>query len=365
VSFAFKEYSNLTIVECADFLSVLPDLVQTGKILLVTSPGFVKRGLVTKIINRCGAQRIFVFDGVTPNPEKEYLQANAAKYIDSSIRHVIALGGGSVIDASKVFCALLSYPKSSLDDLLSVQQVENSINLIAIPTTSGTGAEVTPFATVWQSNIAKKYSLYGVRPDVALLDGSLTLSLPYEETLYPALDALSHALESLWNKNKTEASERSAKQAISLLCQSLPKVLVEPGDLDARRDLQRGATLAGIAISMTRTAIAHALSYPLTAGYAVPHGLACSFTLSAIIEVIGCKKLGLSEALSEQVRTLLAQLNFGCELDKYITWPDIQQLANIPMDASRAGNFIANADNKLVQKILLTSERLTKQATVL
>lgn len=365
MSVAFEHYSDVKIVECADFLSVLPSLVPTGKILLVTSKGFTKRGAVDNIVDACGTSRVYVFDDVTPNPEKSHLQTNMAKFSHNEIVHVIALGGGSAMDAAKVFCALLSHSDKSLDDLLLADSVENKINLIAIPTTSGTGAEVTPFATVWQSDIAKKYSLYGIRPNVALLDSSLTLSLPFEETLYPALDALSHALESLWNKHKTNVSQGYAKQAINCICQSLPYVLSEPKNLVARSDLQRAATLAGMAISITRTAIAHALSYPLTAKYAVPHGLACSFTLSAIIDVIGYETLELPEALATQVSVLLAQLDLGIELEKYVAWSQVQELSNVPMDASRAGNFIAPINNHIIHEILLKSQQLTKQGDLL
>lgn len=361
MSDTFESFSDVKIIECDDFLSVLPSLVPTGNILLVTSKGFSKRGWVAQIIDKCGAARVSVFDNVTPNPEKLHLQTNIVQFTQKNIENVVAIGGGSVIDAAKVFCAMLSHSDTSLDDLLLSDNVENQINLIAIPTTSGTGAEVTPFATVWQSDIAKKYSLYGIRPDVALLDSSLTSSLPFEETLYPALDALSHALESLWNKHKTNQSQRYAKQAINYICQSLPKVLSNPKNVVARSDLQRAATLAGMAISITRTAIAHALSYPLTARYAVPHGLACSFTLSAIIDVIGYETLELPEALASQVTVFLAQLDLGIELEKYVAWSQVQQLSNVPMDASRAGNFIAPIDNHIIHKILLKSQQLTKQ----
>jgi alcohol dehydrogenase class IV len=167
MSAVFKHFSDVKIIECDDFLSVLPSLVPSGNILLVTSKGFTNRGLVAKIVDNCGSSRVFVFDDVTPNPEKSHLQTNIARFTQHNIDHVIALGGGSVIDAAKVFCALLSYPGTSLDDLLLAGSVENKVDLIAIPTTSGTGAEVTPFATVWQNDIAKKYSLYGIRPNVA------------------------------------------------------------------------------------------------------------------------------------------------------------------------------------------------------
>jgi alcohol dehydrogenase len=361
----FEHFSQVKIIECNDFIGVLTTLLATGNILLVTSKGFTKRGVVTKLVNTLGTSRVRLFDEITPNPEKVHLQTAVASFNNESIEHVVALGGGSVIDAAKVFCGLLSNSDLCLDDLLLADSVEKRINLIAIPTTSGTGAEVTPFATVWQSDLAKKHSLYGVKADTVILDPCLTLSLGSADTLYPALDALSHSLESLWNKHRTPESEAFAKDAISRICRSLPSVIAQPQNIEARRDLQHGATLAGLAISITRTAIAHALSYPLTARYGIPHGLACSFTLLAIIQVIGHQKLGLTEALAKQVVRLLGPLDLGGEIEKYVQWPEVQSLALLPMDVSRAGNFIAPMDPVLLGSILANSRPVTKQVNVL
>src|SRR5690606_20309422 len=115
------------------------------------------------------------------------------------------------------------------------QTWEKKIPLVAIPTTSGTGAEVTPFATVWDQSEHRKYSITGdlIFPDTAVLDPELTLSLPEKETLYPGLDAISHALESLWNVNRTPVTAGFAIQALELAVEALPTVLGNPADLGA------------------------------------------------------------------------------------------------------------------------------------
>jgi len=348
----FEHFLDVQIIECDDFVSVLPSLVLTGNILLITSKGFTTRGLVEKVVDKCGVSRVSVFDNVTPNPEKSFLQTNITQFTQNKIEHVIALGGGSAIDAAKVFCALLSHPDTLLDDLLLSDEVENEVNLIAIPTTSGTGSEVTPFATVWQSDIAKKHSLYGIRPNVALLDPSLTLSLPPEDTLYPALDALSHALESLWNNNRTDASQTYALAAIQLISDNLNLILDNPRHLDARKNLQIAATLAGLAISITKTAIAHAISYPLTLQYEIPHGLACSFSLSAILNIVGNEKLNLPVSLADRVVRLLDSLNLEKEISRYVELGTLRNNFVNELEPSRAGNFIGEVNAQLVKKIL-------------
>lgn len=349
---AFEHFSDVKIIECDDFVSALTKLAPIGNILLVTSKSFTQRGLVKQVVDTLGLKRVYVFDQVAPNPEKEYLNTHIASFMQSNITYIIALGGGSVIDAAKVFCALLSHPKLSLDDLLAVDSVENKLNLIAVPTTSGTGAEVTPFATVWQSDIAKKYSLYGIRPNIALLDPTLTLSLDAKQTLYPALDALSHALESQWNVNNTEQSSTYAVLAINLVCDNLPAVLDDPNNLVARKKLQMAATCAGIAISTTKTALAHAISYPVTMKFGVPHGLACSFTLLSILKAFGSEQLNLSADLAAKVTQLLSSLDLSNELELFVDWTTLTNQLNIKLDPSRAGNFLIDFENINVLDIL-------------
>ncbi|MEP1385367.1 MAG: phosphonoacetaldehyde reductase [Paraglaciecola sp.] len=360
MSETFDGYSDVNIVQSDNYLNDVSRFIQNGKVLLVTSPGFSLRGMVGDITKAIGVERVIAFDKVTPNPEKFFINANYQEFVGRGIANIVAIGGGSAIDTAKVFSAMLSYEEQSLELLLSRNDLQCQVNLIAIPSTSGTGAEVTPFATVWESETQSKHSLYGIRPTTAILDPKLTLTLPYTDTLYPALDALSHALESLWNKNRTEFSEGVATEAIELICDALPKVLQEPADIYSRQELQQAATLAGLAISTTKTALAHAISYPLTSRFSVPHGLACSFTLLAIIHELGYVALNLTENLTLKVTKLLETVDFSEELTEFVSWPEIQSLAKLNFDQSRTGNFIFTVDGSLVTNVLMLSQQLAE-----
>jgi alcohol dehydrogenase len=229
--------------------------------------------------------------------------------------------------------------------------------MVAIPTTSGTGSEVTPFATVWDHEQHKKYSLAGewVYPDVALLDASLTLTLSEEDTLYPALDAISHALESLWNKNCTPVSRAFAFQALVLSNKALPLVIKEPNNLNARRDLQNASVLSGLAISQTRTAIAHSISYPITSRLGVPHGLACSFILPKLLEInINNLDCNASErTILETNLIMLRSLELPKRLSIYANKEQVRMLGLEMINPDRMSNYNGELiDTDIAWKVL-------------
>ena len=156
---------------------------------------------------------------------------------------------------------------------------------MAVPTTSGSGSEVTPFATIWDFKNKKKYSLCSklIRPKQAILDYKLTMYLPKEITLYTGLDSISHCFESIWNKNANKKTISIATYSLKIALDALPKIMKNLENFEARRNMQISSCLAGIAISTTKTALAHSISYAFTTNYKVPHGLACSFTLPEIL----------------------------------------------------------------------------------
>src|SRR5690606_8690282 len=158
--------------------------------------------------------------------------------------------------------------------------------VVAIPTTSGTGAEVTPFGTVWDFAERRKYSVTGpdLFPELALLDPELTSGLPPEVTISSGLDAVSHAMESTWNHHATPVTLGLAAKSLQLSLPALPRLHDDPDDIDARGAMMQASLLAGIAISQTRTALAHSISYPLPTHFDLPHGIACSFSLPALLE---------------------------------------------------------------------------------
>lgn len=322
-----------------------------GHWLLVTTAGATRRGLTKKIQELQLKVQISVCDGITPNPELDHLDQLTVGYRPQHIDGLIALGGGSVMDAAKVLSVTLP---SELEAPLATslregkgQAWSKNLPVIAIPTTSGTGAEVTPFATVWDQTENKKYSVTGdlVYPKVAILDPELTLSLPYQETLYTGLDAISHALESIWNVNKTPVSESYATQALELALEAFPIVLKDSLNLLAREKMQQASLLAGLAISQTRTAIAHSISYPLTSHYGVPHGLACSFTLPALIEMYLDQNYGINTSdLLKRVKLLLESLMMDHLLLKYLNQDMLLELVNEMYHPDRFVNY-TNNDN--------------------
>ena len=194
-------------------------------------------------------------------------------------------------------------------------------------------------------------------PDYLIMEPKFTLSLPREHTLYPALDTISHSLESIWNKNSTNTSRDYAYQALGILKTALPIVLSNPGNLKARTSMQEASYLAGKAISQNKTAIAHSISYPLTSRFSVPHGLACSFTLVSIIKFLETerKKFFARPDLINDIKDLLSDLNLSNELMKFISRKDTLSLIDEMYSPERARNFILKIDKNDIKKLLTSS----------
>ncbi len=267
----------------------LSPLTKGRRCWLVTTPGAVKRGWVDEV--RAAVDVLGVTADVSPNPTMDYV-ARRAKDVLPEADTVIALGGGSALDAAKGLAAArgAADPAAFLDR--HVRRGEPfppgfaPPRLIAVPTTAGTGSEVTMWGSLWDADRKHSISHPRLYPEHALLVPSLTRGLSYEQSLFPALDALSHAMESVWNRNATPESDALATRSIATLARVLsdayPRRYAEPA---VRKAVQDASLDSGLAISVTRTAIAHSISYPLTALLGVPHGLACSFTLPEVLKV--------------------------------------------------------------------------------
>ena len=232
---------------------------------------------------------------IGPNPDFIGLTESCRLYAaaDKPIEAIVALGGGSVIDAAKVLAAA-SGDFSRVRTFLETGKGGEALGttpIIAIPTTSGTGSEVTSWATVWDTEAKKKYSLArpSLYPEVALVDPLLTVGLPRGITVSTGLDALSHALESIWNVNANPVSTALAEQAARGVLEALSALADNLRDTELRSRLSRASLFAGLAFSNTKTSLAHSLSYHLTLHHGVPHGIACSFSLPMVMRaVIGC-----------------------------------------------------------------------------
>ncbi|EJL86972.1 phosphonate metabolism-associated iron-containing alcohol dehydrogenase [Herbaspirillum sp. CF444] len=275
-------------------LAQLPALLDGRRALLITFPEAAPLGLETRIAELLGPQLAGIENAVQPNPDVSWLAAMYERVWrdHADVDCIVAFGGGSVIDCAK---AMLSKTSSGrFDALLSHLQGrqdgaplsgDGAKMLIAIPTTAGTGSEVTPWATIWDAAAGKKYSLHQdwTWPQAAIIDAQLMLSLPRDMTLASGLDALSHALESIWNVNRNPVSASLAATAARSIVDTLPALLEHPRDLALRERMAVAALQAGLAFSNTKTALAHSLSYDITLHHGVTHGIACSFSLPHVM----------------------------------------------------------------------------------
>ena len=283
------EYFNpVEIIYTNSWLNELIDSQQSLGILnpiFVTSPGNRRRLSLDSVFNPDS-----IFSDIGENPNFDDCENVLIFCKNNKYDGVIALGGGSVMDLAKVVMAFLSTGKTNIIDLLEFKGAyERSISSIFLPTTHGTGSEVTMWGTVWDMKQKKKYSIshLDLYPNIAILDGNLTVSLPMDVSIMTSLDALSHSFESIWNKNANEKSTGYAIEAIAIILSNVELLKQNHKHLNVRNKLLEASTKAGLAFSNTKTAAAHSISYPLTIRFDIPHGVASSVSLIPLLEING------------------------------------------------------------------------------
>ena len=340
----------------------LPDFV-SGKAVLVTTPGTTRRKISHRISKLLGDSLVALYDKVEPNPTFETVMTAYRELKQVDYDFIVTVGGGSAIDTAKVVAAINESNGVDwiVDHLKHSNQFPQQFNpkpVIAIPTTAGTGSEVTMWATVWDMQEKKKYSIShpALYPKIALLDPELTLTLPEKATIYTGLDALSHAMEAIWNKNHNSISDTFALKAIELVRKHLPELRHEPSNIDLRTHLLRASLFAGMAFSNTKTALAHSISYPLTAHFGIPHGLACALPLPHLLRFNGSK---VPERVTIMAKALGSDMDVGymvfaitqlfekvgistCLADYGIDKSKAELIANLAVTPGRADNNIAD-----------------------
>ena len=259
----------------------LSSLLPIGRGLLVTSPSFVKRGIANLFVEHAQGRLVDIFYDVPPNPTISSCQnaINLAK--SQKVDFILALGGGSVIDLSKLVAVGILSNKHVQDWFDGEPLPQTGVTLIAMPTTAGTGSEVTSVAVLSSDTggIKKPLSTPAFQPQFAYIDPTLTLSVPPYITACTGFDAIAHALEAYWSKHHQPICDALAIQALKKAFSYLPIAYHEPKNLKARTEMAEASLLAGLAFSLPKTAAAHALSYPLTHHHHIPHGEACALSL--------------------------------------------------------------------------------------
>jgi len=255
--------------------------------LLVTDPGLVTIGLLEPLQAALASNGLapVMFDQVREDPPESVIMDAVEVALENAVDGVIAVGGGSSMDVAKVVAVLLR-SEQSLAEIYGVDQVSGErLPLILVPTTAGTGSEVTPVAVITTGETTKAgVSSAQLLPDVAVLDPDLTLGLPSAITAMTGIDAMVHAIEAYTSRHKKNPiSDNLARQALRLLSGSVRTAVHEGTDREARANMLLGAMLAGQAFANAPVAAVHALAYPLGGHYHIPHGLSNSLVLPAVL----------------------------------------------------------------------------------
>ena len=258
-----------------------------SKPLIITDQGIVNVGLMQPLdtaFNQAG-KAYSCFDQVVADPPEHIVVAAVAYAKKVAADGIIGFGGGSSLDTAKLV-ALLANSDEQLADIYGVDAVRGQrLPLILIPTTAGTGSEVTPIAIVTTGDTTKAGVVSSVLlPDVALLDASLTLGLPSHVTAATGIDAMVHAIEAYTSAiKKNPYSDLLAKQALTLLSSNIVEATFNGSNVEARQAMLLGACLAGQAFANAPVAAVHALAYPLGGHFHIPHGLSNALVLIQVM----------------------------------------------------------------------------------
>jgi len=260
-----------------------------SNVFLATDRGLVESGIVEKIVSLLEKSniKVVVFSDVEREPSANTVMKGADVYKKENCDILVAIGGGSPMDFAKAVGTIVSHPGHILDYRLGKESLYNKTPLLfSIPTTVGTGSEVTPVSVISDSDVGKKYVIISplIVPTIAFIDPTLTESLPRHVVAATAIDALVHAVEAYTSVNANPISDGLSIQAIKMLQKYLPESYAHPENIEARSQIHLASTIAGIAFGNAGVSLVHSCSHPMSAHYNVPHGLANAVLLPYVID---------------------------------------------------------------------------------
>ncbi len=318
-----------------------------------------------------------IFDSINNYPDITLIEKIYNSLVYEDIEVIVGFGGGSVIDVSKIVSLCLSlkennYPIKKLLLEKTNFDINTPIENICLPTTFGTGSEVTPFATFWDFKVKKKYSFnsFELFPSTSILDHELAIGMPKTIIISTGLDAINQSVESLWNKNANKITTELSINAFVKGISALYSLNVDQQDLNSWEKMSECSLFAGLAISETKTALCHSISYPLTTHFRVPHGIACAFSMPSVLEFCldyddgRLKKLANRLEIYKDYKTNLKDLferineNFGIKkiIKKYINnEKNLLELVGEMYDPARAKNLMRKVSYSDIENILKKS----------
>ena len=270
-------------------LDNLPNILEShgaGRVFLVSGDASYHASGAAEIVDRLIGSKVATrFCDFSINPKYDDALRGMRLFQELDCDIIVAVGGGTAIDIAKLINVFHSHPGKTVALVTGQQKADSpGVPLVAVPTTAGTGSEATHFAVVYMDGA--KYSLAHahVLPDTAIVDARFTDNLPPYITACTGMDALCQATESFWSVGATPESQGYAAEAIGILCRTIVKAVAQPDDRS--RDLMmRAANLAGKSINISKTTAPHAISYPITSAFGVPHGHAAAVTLGWFFEI--------------------------------------------------------------------------------
>jgi len=287
-------------------------LLKAKKALIITDPGVIQAGLLEGIEKSLQSVGIpfAIFDGVEPDPRIEVVEKSAEKAKKEGMDLIIGFGGGSSLDIAKVTSVMVANP-GKIDSFFGIDLVPNpGVPVILIPTTAGTGSEVTPIAILSDTKEKLKKGIVSptLFPEVALVDPKLTVGLPPSVTAFTGMDALTHAIEACYSVNATGLSDLLAIRAMELISKNLRMAYAYGENLSARSNMMEGSLLAGIAFANAGVGAVHAFAYPLGGEFHLAHGLTNTLMLPYVMRynILGCpyKFAQMAKAFGEKVEGL-------------------------------------------------------------
>ncbi len=333
--------------------------------ILVTSKHLIENGIADKIIEMSNNTVNIVYSDISPNPDVTETDKCAEEIRKNKCDFVVAAGGGSVMDCAKA-AATISTVNEPISTYHGTGKVlpDTHIPLIAVPTTSGTGSEVTCVAVLTDREKGKKAPIVcdNFYPEYALVDPELTYSVPPSITANTGMDVLCHAIEGFWSKGHQPVCDACALHAAGIVFEYMLKAYYEPENAEAREKMAEASVIAGLAFTLPKTTSSHACSFPLTNIYHIPHGEACALTLDYFARINKdaeggrvqefAKKLGFENAdkMADRIFELKKEMGMRCDLKEFnLSDKDIDELVAISRHPNLLNNPVEITDSMLYE----------------
>ena len=312
---------------------------------------------VLSVLKRLNKEWV-IFDEVKENPTYDLIEKGKEIGLNEDVDFIIGIGGGSPMDASKAISVLIANDFLEVKDLYT-GDYDVALPIVEVPTTSGTGSEVTQYSVLTSMDGKKAgFSSEVNFPDICFVDPKYTLNLSKELTLTTVIDALAHAVEGSISTKATDISNLMAKEAIKLIKENLSKCLKDLSNIEYRERLSKASMLAGMVISQTGTTLPHSLGYSVTVKYGVRHGIATAIFLPSVLKKIEKENPNKLEILNSVFKSVENFSKFLNEVGIFDSLPtlkkeDIVEFSNAVIRSSHVGVTPATFTVEDIKKLYL------------